>query len=117
MSSMTVSLRVPLDGPALSAPGRISLTHDGLQRQVENVARTLAAWGLGPPGRVALLARQTPETAVAIAGLTATMTCAPLNPGLRATEYDFLLGDLDVAALVTPAGNDSPALAVARARG
>ncbi|WP_410968982.1 hypothetical protein, partial [Salmonella sp. SAL4444] len=41
----------------------------------------------------------------------------PLNPAYPAAEFDFHLADLNAQALLVPADSDSPAIAVARARG
>src|SRR5207247_571465 len=58
-----------------------------------------------------------PELAVGIIAVTASATCAPLNPAYRASEYDFYLSDLGVDALVIQKGVESAARSVAAARG
>jgi acyl-CoA synthetase (AMP-forming)/AMP-acid ligase II/acyl carrier protein len=52
--------------------------------------------------------------ALAFLCVAACATCAPLNPGYRANEFDFYFSDLNAKALVVQSGIDSPAIAVAQ---
>jgi acyl-CoA synthetase (AMP-forming)/AMP-acid ligase II len=54
--------------------------------------------------------------AAAFVAIANAATTAPLNPAYREEELDFYLGDLDAKALVVLAGDDGPAVAVARRR-
>ena len=54
---------------------------------------------------------------MAFLAVAAGATCAPLNPAYSANEFDFYLADLNAKALIVQAGMDSPARAVAQARG
>ncbi|MEM7344270.1 MAG: AMP-binding protein, partial [Chloroflexota bacterium] len=54
--------------------------------------------------------------AVSFLSIACAATCAPLNPGYRAQEYDFYLSDLSAKALVTLKGMDSAAVEVAQTR-
>jgi amino acid adenylation domain-containing protein len=55
--------------------------------------------------------------AVAFVAVSAGATIAPLNPAYRDSEFDFYLTDLRAQAVMVQAGVDSPARAVAQARG
>ena len=55
--------------------------------------------------------------AVAFLTVASYTTCAPLNPAYRASEFDMYLTDLHAKVLIVPSGEDSPARAVAQARG
>lgn len=103
--------------PALLAPGRLPLHYAGLWQQVSGLAANLAEAGVGPGDRVALVLPGGPELAVACLGTAMAAACAPLNPAYREREFAFYLDDLRARALVVAAGSDSPAVAVARARG
>jgi amino acid adenylation domain-containing protein len=105
------------DAVALMAPGRAPLTYGRLNAQMQDVARTLRAMGLGRQDRVALVLPNGSEMAVACLTVAADAICAPLNPDYRAQEYDAFLADLGAAALIVQAGMASPARAVAQARG
>jgi len=101
---------------AILAPGRGELASNRLHAQVEAVVETLNLAGIGRGDRVAVVLPNGPDMAVAFLGVTAAATCAPLNPAYRAPEFEFYLLDLDVRALVLPAGADLPAREVAYAR-
>lgn len=58
-----------------------------------------------------------PEMAVAFLAVASCATSAPLNPACRANEFDFYLSDLKPKALMIQCDLDSPARAVAQARG
>jgi amino acid adenylation domain-containing protein/non-ribosomal peptide synthase protein (TIGR01720 family) len=73
--------------------------------------------GLGCHDRVALVLPNGPEMAVACLAVAAGAACAPLNPAYSADEFDFYLTDLQAQALIVQVEMDSPARAVAQARG
>ena len=102
---------------ALSAPGRMHLSCQGLLRQVDFVIQALRSWGLGRRDRVALVLPNGPDMAVAFLGIAAGAACAPLNPIYQEKEFEFYLADLGVKALVVQAGMGSPAREVARRLG
>jgi amino acid adenylation domain-containing protein len=108
--------RIP-DASAILASGRMPLTYRRLYRQVGDIVETLHSLGLGRNDRVALVLPNGPEMAVAFLAVAAGAVCAPLNPGHSADEFDFYLTELRVQALVIQAEMDSPARAVAQARG
>jgi acyl-CoA synthetase (AMP-forming)/AMP-acid ligase II/acyl carrier protein len=105
------------DAIAIAAPGRIPLTYARLLSLIAHVVETLNTMGIGRNDRVALVIPNGPEMAVAFLAVAAGATSAPLNPAYRAEEFDFYLADLNAKALVVQVGLDSPARAVARARG
>ena len=102
---------------AIAAPEHIPLTYTRLLRQIEKTAQVLNGLGLGRNARVAVVLPNGPEAAVAFLAVAACATCAPLNPALRAREFDQLLAGLGVRALVAQDGVDSPAVTAARKRG
>src|SRR5262245_27058242 len=108
----TKAERIP-DAIAITAPGRMPLVYGRLCSHVAEVASSLNAIGVGRNDRVAIVAPNGPEMAVAFLCVAACATCAPLNPGYRASEFEFYLSDLKVKALIVQSGIDSPAIAVA----
>ncbi len=107
----------PADAPAIGAPDRPWLTHGGLAALGAEVGASLAALGLGRGDRVAIVLPNGPEMAAAFVTLAQRVTTAPLNPAYREEEFDFYLGDLDAKALLVAAGDEGPAVEVARRRG
>jgi acyl-CoA synthetase (AMP-forming)/AMP-acid ligase II/acetyltransferase-like isoleucine patch superfamily enzyme/acyl carrier protein len=102
---------------AIVSPNRRPLSYSRLVHQVEATVRTLAAAGVAPNDRVALVLPNGPEMAVAFLAVAAGATCAPLNPAYTEDEFEFYISDLNARALIVAAGLDSPVLAVARKRG
>lgn len=105
------------DRIALAAPARDALGYRALVSHVEAAGRQLGAMGIGRTDRVALVMRNGPAMASAFLAVACTAACAPLNPRLRADEYEFSLSDLAARAVIVEAGIDSPARSVARGRG
>src|SRR5580704_9995327 len=103
--------------PAIGAPGRTALTHKGLRELVQRTVADLNRMGIGRNDRVAIVLPNGPEMASAFVAIACGATTAPLNPAYRAEEFDFYLSDLNAKALVILEGMESPALAVAAARG
>jgi len=102
---------------AIGAPGRPSLTFDGLRRHVAATVASLGAMGIERGDRVAIVVENGPEMASAFVAVAAGATTAPLNPAYRADEFRFYLEDLGARLLLVEAGSASPALAVARELG
>lgn len=102
---------------ALLAPGRVPLTYDRLYRHIHDTVHMLQARGLGRHDCIALVLPNGPEMAVAFLAVASCATCAPLNPAYSAQEFDFYLTALHAKALILLAGMDSPARAIAQARG
>ena len=103
--------------PAIGAPGRAALSYAGLRDLAAQTRATLNGAGIGRGDRVAIVLPNGPEMAAAFLAIGTAATTAPLNPAYKAEEYDFYLGDLGTRALVVQAGVDTPARAVAVARG
>jgi acyl-CoA synthetase (AMP-forming)/AMP-acid ligase II len=105
------------DAPALNAPGGTALSYRGLRALVSDVATSLASQGIGANDRVGIVLDNGPEMAAAFLSIGSAATAAPLNPSYRAEEFEFYLSDLNAKLLVTTAGKDSPAVAVAQKLG
>jgi len=103
--------------PALGAPGAKPLTFGGLASLASDVGRALAAAGIGRGDRVAIVLPNGPEMAAAFITIAQAATTAPLNPAYRADELEFYMTDLEAKALVTQAGFETPARAVAQKLG
>jgi acyl-CoA synthetase (AMP-forming)/AMP-acid ligase II len=100
---------------AIGAPDGVApLTYGKLQDLTRRTLTTLNALGIGREDRVAIVLPNGPEMAAAFVSIAACATTAPLNPGYRADEFEFYLGDLNAKALVLEAGSGSPARAVAQ---
>jgi acyl-CoA synthetase (AMP-forming)/AMP-acid ligase II/acyl carrier protein len=108
--------RVDPDADALLAEGRSPLTYLRLSSQVKAVGERLNQLGIGRGDRVAVVLDNGPEMAVAFLGVSASATCAPLNPAYRPDEFDFYLSDLNAKALIVSGGIDSPAVVSAQRR-
>ena len=80
--------RIP-DAPAISAPGRLSLTYRRLWQQVDDVVRTLRTCGLRRHDRIAVVLPYGPEMAVALLAVTTGAIGAPLNADLGAHEMRY----------------------------
>ena len=105
------------DRAAVVGLARPALTFGQLAGQLETLRAELRQRGFDRPARLALLAPNGPDLALAfLAGATAAV-CAPLNPAYRREELTFYLDDLAASALVIADTLDSPAREVARARG
>jgi amino acid adenylation domain-containing protein len=105
------------DALAILAPGRPPLTYGHLRRFVDDSVQALHAMGLGHRDRVALVLPNGPEMAMACLAVASGATCMPLNPAYTANEFNFYLGKLGAQALILQADINSPARAVAQARG
>ncbi len=99
--------------PAIGGEGRASLTYEGLRALRERIAASLAGYGIGRGGRVAIVLPNGPEMAAAFVAIASCATTAPLNPAYRAEEFRFYLDDLRADALIVERGMESPARQVA----
>ncbi len=105
------------DAPAIGAPGRPWLTHGGLRALADRTVAKLNAMGIGRGDRVAMVLPNGPEMAALFVTVACCATTAPLNPAYKADEFDFYLSDLNAKCLVVMQGMDTPARAVAAAKG
>jgi oxalate---CoA ligase len=103
--------------PAIGAPGRPPLSYGGLRDLAARTRAALHGIGIGRHDRVAIVLPNGPEMATAFLAVATTATTAPLNPAYKSEEFDFYLGDLNARVLLVQAGADTPARAVAEARG
>ncbi|WP_063736169.1 non-ribosomal peptide synthetase [Kitasatospora aureofaciens] len=105
------------DAAALLAPDRTPLTYRALAERTEEIGQALNTFGIGRPHRVALVLPNGPDLATAFLGTAAYAQSAPLNPAYREQEFAFYLADMRADVLLIEAGDDSPAVAVARELG
>jgi acyl-CoA synthetase (AMP-forming)/AMP-acid ligase II len=105
------------DAPAIGGEGRPDLTHGALRAFADETVARLNQLGIGRGDRVGIVLPNGPEMATAFLSIACGATTAPLNPAYRGEEFDFYLSDLNAKALVVQDGIDSPAIAVAEARG
>lgn len=103
--------------PALRAPGRPMLTHQGLRELAASTVATLNARGIGRGDRVAIVLPNGPEMAAAFLCVAAGASTAPLNPGYKGEEFAFYLEDLKPKALIVQKGEATPARGAAEALG
>ncbi len=99
--------------PAILAPDRAPLTHQGLRELMKRTGETLAHHGVGHGDRVAIVLPNGPEMATAFMAVSAYATTAPLNPAYREDELDFYLKDIKAKAILVMAEETGPAVAVA----
>ncbi|HEX5325052.1 MAG TPA: AMP-binding protein, partial [Acetobacteraceae bacterium] len=102
---------------AIGAPGRDWLTHGALRDLIQRTIADLNRMGIGRNDRVAIVLPNGPDMATAFLAIAAGATTAPLNPAYKTAEFEFYLSDLNAKALVIQQGMESPARAVAAARG
>ena len=99
------------------APGRTALSFEQLGEQLTTLRQQLHRLGLGRTARIAVVAPNGPDLALAFLAVASSAICAPLNPGYRNDEFVFYLEDLEASALVIARSLASPARDVAHARG
>ena len=102
---------------AIGAPEQAAMTHKGLRDLAQRTVADLNRLGIGRNDRVAIVLPNGPQMAAAFITIACGATTAPLNPAYRTEEFDFYLSDLNAKALVILDGMESPAIAVATARG
>jgi acyl-CoA synthetase (AMP-forming)/AMP-acid ligase II/thioesterase domain-containing protein len=102
---------------ALAAPGRESLTYDGLADRLGEVTEHLRQLGCCRGRRLALLMPTGPDAIVASLALTSCATSLPLNPGLRAAELELKLRQLRADGVLVGADAGAEALAAASSCG
>ncbi len=102
---------------AIDAPGRNTLTYQGLRQHIARTVAALNALGIGRNERVAIVLPNGAEMASAFVSIAAGATTAPLNPAYRQEEFEFYLEDLNAKALVVEQGSESPAILAAQKLG
>src|SRR5262249_17707855 len=85
----------PTDAPPLGAPDHVkSLSFRDLAALARRTVETLNSVGIGRGDRVAIVLHNGPEMASSFLCVAAGAATAPLNPGYRAEDLEFYLGDL-----------------------
>ena len=102
---------------AIRAPGRKSLTFDGLKIQVTQTMCLLEEAGIMPEDRVAIVLPNGPEMASAFLSVASYAVAAPLNPAYQQEEFAFYLSDIKAKAIITSEEASSPILEVAKKNG
>ena len=108
--------RIP-DREALLGLEQSSLTFAQLGQQLRTLRASFRHLGLGRTARLALMAPNGSDLALAFLASATSAISAPLNPAYRREELAFYFDDLEASALLIAASLDSPAREVARARG
>ena len=107
--------RGPADQPAIRAPGRPALSHQGLRDLAASTVAMLNARGIGRGDRVAIVLPNGPEMAAAFLCVAAGASTAPLNPSYKGDEFTFYLDDLKPRAIIVQRGDATPARPAAEA--
>lgn len=101
------------DDRAVTAPGRPDMTFGQLRALADRTRRQLAAKGIGPGDRVAIVLPNGPEMASSFLAVASGLSAAPLNPAYKQAEYAFYLEDLAPKLVLVEAGSDNPVRAAA----
>jgi acyl-CoA synthetase (AMP-forming)/AMP-acid ligase II len=109
--------RLRPDAAAILAPRRDPLSYARLYQHIGEVGRALRSIGIGSEDRVAIMLPNGPELALAVFSIASNAACAVVNPAYAADEIERYFDVLHLSALIVPAGVDSPARRVARAKG
>ncbi|MEL6978661.1 MAG: acyl--CoA ligase [Pseudomonadota bacterium] len=107
----------PADAPAIGGEGRPWMSYGALRALAPEVKTALNENGVGAQDRVAIVLANGPEMAAAFVAAATACATAPLNPAYKREEFDFYLSDLKAKALIVAEGDDTPAVAAARAQG
>jgi len=106
--------RQPAAAIALSAPDREPLSYGAFARLCAEIAAALAARGLAPGDKLAIVLPNGPEMAAAFVACGSAVTAAPLNPAYKEDEFHFYMDDLKAKALLVESGSTSAAIAAAQ---
>jgi acyl-CoA synthetase (AMP-forming)/AMP-acid ligase II/acyl carrier protein len=102
---------------AILALNQAPLVYKQLYAHIQEAVLTLHSLGIGRNDPVGIILPNGREMAVAFLGVASGATAAPVNPAYRAAELEAYLIEIQAKAVIVQAGVDSPARAVARARG
>ena len=86
--------------PAILAPGAAALDYARLQWRVSRIAEDLRGSGLSVGDRVGVVLPNGPGMAVAVLGVAACCTCAPLITSLTRSEFSAAFRDLALSAVL-----------------
>lgn len=101
------------DDRAITAPGRPDLTFGQLRDLADGTLRQLAARGIGPGDRVAIVLPNGPEMATSFLAVASGLSAAPLNPAYKQAESAFYLEDLQPKLVLVAPASDNPVRAAA----
>lgn len=94
---------IPSSRTAVILPeSNIRVTYGELRDQVQTLADTLAAAGIGRGDRVGMALPNGLPTIVAFLAAGVAGTAAPLNPGYKEDEFRFFLKDTNAKVLILP---------------
>ncbi|MGH9348580.1 MAG: acyl--CoA ligase [Vicinamibacterales bacterium] len=94
---------IPGGSPAVVIPEQhITITYDGLRSQVEALADSLAAEGIGRGDRVGMALPNGLPAIVSFLAASVAGTAAPLNQAYREEEFRFYLEDTSARVLLLP---------------
>ena len=94
---------IPADRTAIIVPEQnLRISYDNLRKQVDSVARALAAAGVRRGDRVASALPNGLPTIVAFLAAGVAGTAAPLNPAYKEEEFRFYLEDTNAKVLLLP---------------
>ena len=102
---------------AVEAAGRVPLDYAGLRSHTDRTRAALAGFGVGLGDRVAIVLPAGAEAATAFLSVASTAAAVPLNPGYRPAEFERLLPDLGVTAVLTSSAAGDPIHHAAMRRG
>jgi acyl-CoA synthetase (AMP-forming)/AMP-acid ligase II len=94
---------------ALVVPDGPTITYGRLRELTEQVAISLAAYGVGPGDRVAMVFPNGPEAILLFLGAAMIGVACPLNPGYKEEEFRFYLEDTGARFLLVPTGEAAAA--------
>jgi len=80
----------------------VKITYDDLRHQVQSLAESLAAFGIGRNDRVGMALPNGLPTIVGFLAASMAGTAAPLNPAYRDDEFRFFLEDTSAKVLLLP---------------
>mmetsp|Transcript_8567 Transcript_8567/g.24172 ORF Transcript_8567/g.24172 Transcript_8567/m.24172 type:complete len:542 (+) Transcript_8567:105-1730(+) len=96
----------------------VELSHAQLSREVMRVARRLAECGVRPGDHVGMVIPNSLEFVIPFLSLVSMRAVAcPLNPGLKKSQLDFFLNDMDVKQILLPVGGAGEARESAKGLG
>ncbi len=92
------------EAPAIAGVDIAPIRYGELAGRLQSTRDVLRSRGIGPGDPVAIVLPNGPALAVTFLSVCAVAAAAPLNPAYSHAEFDFLLRDLQPAAIVTSPG-------------
>ena len=105
------------EADAILAPDRLPLSYAGLLAQAHRVGAALRAGGIEPRHRVAIVLPNGAAMAAAFPCIAPWCAVAPLNPALKAAEFNSHLEGLNAAAVIVAPESPAAVRQVAASRG